>query len=293
MNRTRKSLLKHKSNVDNCGLRWKLIVQSVEGRKVLIPVATKCHSRFCIDCSKLKRFDILNKFRYFRDAQHCVKLELTFDNSAPDPYEDPRFYSHAWDVFVKRLRRYIGKIHYLRIVELSASGRPHFHILIDRFIPHEWITSTFPECGGGKVNWIKLCDPGRAFGYITKYITKGLNGDESLAEFFYLTGMRQYSASQHLYFRVPKKNNFYVVEGKPNTDLESMIREHRHDHGSYLVSLSDIGSGPPDIFLYTQHPPAGLFDYPACFHDLDRADLLLMRYDLNSWQAKSRYPVFN
>jgi len=291
MKRTAEELQDHIERVKLCRTRWQTIAQDYHGTRFMIPIQTACHSRFCSHCSSLRRAGILDRLRYFKTVQHAVKLELTFPENSPDPLEHPEYYSHSWDVFLKRLRRKYRKIKYLRIVELTACGIPHFHIILDHYVPHQWITETFPSCGGGSVNWIRHIDGGRAFGYVVKYVVKSTNGNPIHAEFFFRSGMRQFSASRHIYFFIPRSSTFFVLHHRPTSDLSSIVDEHRYDFGRYLYSCADLGSGPPEVFYWTDRELSQLFDVPDVARHVTRADLLLARYDLTSWQAHSPFGI--
>jgi hypothetical protein len=51
----------------------------------------------------------------------------------------------------------------------------HLHVLIDRYIPKEWLDSAWNAVGGG-FTWINYVDVHRVSAYISKYLTKALFG---------------------------------------------------------------------------------------------------------------------
>lgn len=195
----------------------------------MIRARWRCGSRFCPTCSRRRRQEILQKLKYFSTVKHCVKLELTFPASSPDPEQEPEFYSHAWDIFLKRTRRIYGKFNFMRFVELTKAGVPHYHIILDRYIDKEFITRTFPECGGGQINWIRRVDQGRAFLYVTKYISKeAAAADDRHALFFFFSGMRQYSASRGLFIVATRKIEIANLwsQGEKIIEYDEMIYRH-------------------------------------------------------------------
>jgi len=285
-------LKNHKERVRTCGEKYHAIRQHVGSEDYVVPVARKCHSRFCEDCSRQRRANILDKLRYFKGLRGAIKMELTFDSSAPDPLVDPKYYSHAWDLFLKRAKRSCGSAKFLRIVEIKPGQKPHFHIIVDRFISHEWVTANFPDCGGGKVNWERWLGPDHVFAYITKYVTKSSSADDFLNEFFYLSRMRQFSASRGIYFIVPHNRSFYVVCSRGDADVEFVCSLARRSRKEYLLPLCDIGTGPPDIFLVTRARSRDLFTIPRALGNETRETLRLKRYDQDSYQAKQKYAVY-
>lgn len=98
-------------------------------------------------------------------------LTLTLD---PSKYEGDsvQYINNCW----KKLRVYLSrkygqKISFIRVLEFHKSGHAHFHILIDRFIPFEWIKSAWQAVGGGGVD-IRYVDVHRVARYLSSYLTK-------------------------------------------------------------------------------------------------------------------------
>ena len=290
--RTEQDLQNHLESVRNCGVKWHAIRQHVGATDYVIPVSRKCHSRFCQDCSWKRRKQLIEKMKYFQDRRGAIKMELTFDNSAPDPYDDPRYYSETWDRFLKRLKRKYPGVKYFRVVELTKSGRPHFHILLDRFISHEWVTENFPPVGGAKVNWEKWIDQQNVFSYITKYVSKATGADESSNKFFYITGMRQFSASRGLYFRIRKNRTFYVCCIVADSDLESVLLRSRRSQSERLLPLCDHGTGPPDVFIVTTNVNDDLFTVDPVLCSETRTSLFIKRFDNSDPHYTNPYAIF-
>jgi hypothetical protein len=220
--------------------------------------------------------------KFFSDSGKCIKLELTFPDTSPNPYTHPEYYSHAWDLFLKRVRRRYPKVKYFRVVELTKAGVPHFHILLNTTIPHRWITETFPECGGGKINYIRQVDAGRAFAYVTKYITKGTEPSVTLAAFFYLTGMRQFSMSRNIVIFAPRARDLYVVE-KELLQKVSYLQVHRPlNYLEDVIMFSDVENAPP-LLIIDSDADLGVLEYLDIVGvDNFLNDLFYLRFDLES-----------
>ena len=71
-------------------------------------------------------------------------------------------------------RKYGASIQYIRILEFQKNGNPHFHILIDRYIPREWIQAAWVAVGGGCMVDVRHVDVHRVSRYLSKYLTKEL-----------------------------------------------------------------------------------------------------------------------
>ena len=76
----------------------------------------------------------------------------------------------------------------IRVTELQKNGNIHFHLLVDRFIPLKWMLSLWGQASNS-VDIDKLRNPGKAYKYLMKYITKDENG---------IYGKR-YSMTENLY----------------------------------------------------------------------------------------------
>src|SRR5208283_3992199 len=60
------------------------------------------------------------------------------------------------------------------VLEFHKSGIAHLHLVVDRFIPWEWIKKSWGALGGGSVVFIKFVDVHRISRYLSKYLTKEL-----------------------------------------------------------------------------------------------------------------------
>jgi hypothetical protein len=291
--RSEKEYQGHTARSLTCGQNYAIIVQRFAGHEILVPTVYRCKSRFCPTCSKIRRAELIRKFKYFRDCGRCVKLELTFAGDSPNPYNHPEYYSHAWDVFLKRIRRRFPKIRFLRIVELHKSGIPHFHILIDHYISHTWITHTFPECGGGMVNWIKLIDPGRAINYVLKYVTKGSVADLDLDRFFYMTGMRQFSTSKSLFVFVPRNHTLYSLDDECSNKFRSLYDKDPRIIRDRFFCINNRSTGPPGACVSLSEIYSLISTFAMHNDDDLLRDIYLSRFDHDSDEARSKYPIFN
>jgi len=235
--------------VKTCGTGFSGLVNICESGMHIQRAVWKCGSRFCPTCARERRNQILQKMQYFSHVKHCIKLELTFPESSPSAVENPKYYSAAWELFLKRVKRKYKEIKFFRIVELTKKGVPHFHIILDKFISHTWISDNFPECGGGYVNWIKIVDPGRAFKYVTKYVTKNAADPEDyIARFFFFSGMRQFSSSRHIYYRAKRdKTKYFLYSEAKNLIVRDDFREYKHRERYYVVIRNP--EGKPMIYL--------------------------------------------
>ncbi len=103
-------------------------------------------------------------------------LTLTLDTSKLAEGEDAsRHLQRAFDKFRTYLRRRFKKPPvFIKVVEFTKKGFPHYHILIDRYIEQQWISHTWDQLGGGRVVWIRRAKIRHVSRYLGKYLTKDL-----------------------------------------------------------------------------------------------------------------------
>jgi hypothetical protein len=74
-------------------------------------------------------------------------LTLTYPEAYP---VDGRICKRHLNTLLTRLRQKYTAVSYLWFMEFQKRGAPHFHILVDRFIPHDWLAEA----------WYKIVDSG-------------------------------------------------------------------------------------------------------------------------------------
>ncbi len=75
-------------------------------------------------------------------------------------------------VYLKR--KYGVSPKYIRVLEFQQNGNPHFHILIDRYIPQSWLSAAWSNIGGGRIVDVRYVDLHNISRYLSKYLTKQL-----------------------------------------------------------------------------------------------------------------------
>ena len=101
-------------------------------------------------------------------------LTLTLDPSKVEG-DSVRYLRGVFNKFRLYLRRKYGApVKYIAVLEFHKSGVAHLHLLVDRFIPWDWIRQSWSAIGGGRVVFIKYVDVHRISRYLSKYLTKEL-----------------------------------------------------------------------------------------------------------------------
>lgn len=150
---------------------WSLVKSSPEGAygKPLL-----CRSWSCEMCRPNRRSQLLARAASGAPTK-LITLTVNPRNGS-DPAERLRMLSHAWNVIVKRLRRAHPDedIEYLAVVEETARGEPHLHILARApFVPVRQLSAWMDGLTGSPVVDVrKVKDLGKAVAYVAKYIAK-------------------------------------------------------------------------------------------------------------------------
>lgn len=115
---------------------------------------------------RLRRKSIANAHRFY------AFLTITFDDDGLEMLD--KKYASQWirdRIRVAKKQKWF-KAEYLWRFELGGeSARPHFHMIIDRFVPCENLYKMFAKCGYIQIENIE--EPEKASQYISKYICKG------------------------------------------------------------------------------------------------------------------------
>jgi len=106
--------------------------------------------------------------------------------------------NQAWNRLRLKVTRKVGKVKYLKVIEPhGAQNMPHFHVLLDKYLPAAWMNQAVVQAGFGPIWKIKFVRNDQIYAYITKYLTKGITSDSFLSALLLLRS-RRYSFSQHL-----------------------------------------------------------------------------------------------
>ena len=134
-----------------------------------------CRTWGCCYCGpkKAKRYRYL--IGHLAEREKLTRfLTLTLDPSKVEG-DSVRYLRGVFNKFRLYLRRKYGApVKYIAVLEFHKSGIAHLHLLVDRFIPWDWIRQSWSAIGGGRVVFIKYVDVHRISRYLSKYLTKKL-----------------------------------------------------------------------------------------------------------------------
>ena len=128
----------------------------------------------------------LNKFLTLTFAENVTNLDVA---------------QHAFDVFMKRLKRIYADVQYVSVVEFQQRGAVHFHLLCN--LPYVDVNALADVWANGFIKLNRLDDVHNVGAYVAKYITKD-NIDNRLI------GRRCYSMSRGLNKPIVVSDDFEV-----------------------------------------------------------------------------------
>ncbi len=158
-------------------------------------------------------------------------LTLTLDPKKCKPHNSLPHIKKSWAKFRISLKRKYGhSISFICIVEFQKNGYAHLHILVDRFIPQKWISHAWNSVGGGKIAFIERVELKSIAYYITKYLTKDTNFNNSGKRY------RKCTTSRNIKLNYHKKSGKWVVMTVPieeihNSYKKQQSKEHRDMSG--------------------------------------------------------------
>lgn len=156
----------------SCGSSWAILERSGEGAKFLARVQLRCHSWLCPRCQKVKARQFSKATSLFFKNQRVSILTLTMDRR-DDLRTSFQKISGNWNHFRTLLSQKIGLFSFVKVLEPQGkSGYPHFHVLINRFLPSGLVPSLLKQSGFGKIWDIKEISGEAAFFYVRKYLRK-------------------------------------------------------------------------------------------------------------------------
>lgn len=142
-----------------------------------------CKRWQCPVCGKKKAQQYAKQIKAGLQATNVKFATLTIENWKDNAQALP-YMSKCWNRLRLSLQRKFGakepgskskkkKLSYVRVTEFgSKNGRPHFHILLEKYIPQKVLSQLAHKAGFGKVVDIRAAKTEKVFNYIVKYVCK-------------------------------------------------------------------------------------------------------------------------
>jgi len=161
----------------------------------------------------------------------CRMVTLTYSTKLYTPLSASNLHKSHIKKFIRLLRERFGSLEYCYFIELTKQLFVHFHVYINRYIPHQQIKEIWFKITGNSIVSINAVDSKKKVKYCSEYhqILKKFNS-EQLA-FVWKNIDRLFSQSRNFFAKSEKAESLYVREF-----LCSLV-------GDYVQSISESQTG--------------------------------------------------
>jgi hypothetical protein len=226
-----------------CGA-WTIRGFALDGRAEKL-IRLDCKRWVCAYCGPRKAWLYKQRIRDLAESYGLTRfVTLTLDPSKIDG-DAVRYLRKVFNKWrVSLLRKFKSAVTYIAILEFHKSGIPHLHILIDRFIPQAWISSSWSVLGGGGIVDVRYVDVHRIAHYLAKYLTKELLMSAPLRS-------RRVTTSRSIHLIEKKASDTNWVKDERSifhlfAICQKVAQDVQLDYEGFLFSFSfPVGSGTP------------------------------------------------
>lgn len=205
-----------------CGSKW-LPVGRVDddGHKAAV-IRLRCRSWSCPYCSRKKARRFAAATAEYLRGKRLRLLTLTMDrrHSLSASWRE---IGPAWNRLLTLMRRDFGRVSFVRVVEPQPrSGFPHYHILVDKFIPARWLKRYLVSCGFGKIFDIQGIQGNQSRKYISKYLRKPWPVNDG-SDFAIIAGVRRISGSRGFSISIRSSVSWGLIDNLGFCDQLSVV----------------------------------------------------------------------
>jgi hypothetical protein len=156
-----------------CG-RFTLAGQSLSGKETQYH-RLNCKTWGCSHCGPRKARRYKHSIRRVSEdlrLQRFLTLTLDPGKIEGDPVEYLRETFNKLRTYLRR--KYGCAPKYIAVLEFHENGKPHLHVLVDRYIEQAWLAAAWEAVGGGRIVDIRFVDLHHVSHYLAKYLTVDL-----------------------------------------------------------------------------------------------------------------------
>jgi hypothetical protein len=141
----------------------------------------RCGSWKCYCCAHRMRMNFIEELERLVEERPQLRrfLTLTLDpETAPTGQEDQhRYLTERFNALRTELNDRYDDLSYVWVREEGEGDNPHLHLIVDRFLPQDELSTISRRVGLGEVVDIRRVDARNMAKYLTKYLTKGSMAD--------------------------------------------------------------------------------------------------------------------
>ena len=153
----------------------------------------RCGSWSCYCCAHRMRMNLIEELERLveerPEMRRLLSLTISPEHAPPSREEQHEHITKRFNALRTELNDRYDDLSYVWIRhEGDENGRPHLHLLVDRYLPQDELSMLADRVGLGEVVDIRRVNPRNAVKYLTSYLGKG-----ALAEL--AKGLRRYGSS--------------------------------------------------------------------------------------------------
>lgn len=218
------------------------LVKSVGDHVTAYPLRCRCWQ--CTYCAPWRRAQLV---RWAKDGKPTTFITLTSNpHWGPNPQYRARRLIDAWRLIVRQLRRLkrYRNLQYLVVMESTARGEPHLHILARAlYIDHKWLSNRMKELTSAPVVDIRrIRGPKEAAKYVSKYVGKEPHQYNHCKRYWYSQDWAHPTRAEMKRARDPNTKFFRAVQGF--TEYQVMLRAVAHNIILSAPNMLDITLSP-------------------------------------------------
>lgn len=220
-------------SVSLCG-RGAVLGVREDGSIYAIPMS--CKSWSCPRCRPVKAMRYKRLLAAGKPSRH---LTLTVDPALhATPEAALAAMTKAWTRFIATLRAEYGPVEYVRIVEITKRGWPHFHVLLrSGYIPQGRIAALWSSLGAGSIVWIRRVyerEIETAVDYLLKDMVKFFSPTQNA-----IPGKRIINLSRR--WLTPDQKKKLLEADKPDSGVVTWVPVWGATWGQVLADLASAG----------------------------------------------------
>lgn len=228
-------------------------------------VPFRCGKAECEICRNIKRKRIMKRLEAADWPNRIVFWTITTDPKILSASEALKTMNYRWHKLCRNLLRQYPGIKFFRVMEFTESGLPHLHVMFNQRVEWKLLQRIVQAQGFGEVLHFKVLPRSVAFGYLTKYLTKGLANYDLSRE----NHIRTWSASMKflpsVYYFDGHIEYDIVWTGRLNENLESILDLcNKYDTGERAPPVASQASPQStSVPISSDHRTVGLCVRPA------------------------------
>jgi len=172
-----------------------------------------CNSWDCEYCRRIKSMRLKTRIDKGISKETWRFLTLTIDPKLTSKEDALLQISWWWDKFAKRLRRQFKDVKFIRVIEFHASGYPHLHVILNKYIYKPWIVANWCAVGGGKIVDIGRVKHAKVGKYVSGYLSHRDSKHHRHDEQFYSYSIRRFAFSRNFDIARWEKRTIIFTKG--------------------------------------------------------------------------------